>query len=94
MKKFEFEFEDLSSQNRMQFDYDEEVDEELKVVIENGMPVLYANKQGYIALAKTFVKMALGEYSDGFHIHLRQDFDGDEQEAMRCHLVGPDRPLP
>ncbi|NEZ61839.1 hypothetical protein D0962_03460 [Leptolyngbyaceae cyanobacterium CCMR0082] len=87
MKKFEFEFEDLSSQNRIQFDYDEEVDEELKVVIENGMPVLYANKQAYMALAKTFVKMALGEYSDGFHIHLRQDFDGDKQEAMRCHLV-------
>ncbi|MDV3347065.1 hypothetical protein QGP82_00020 [Leptothoe sp. LEGE 181152] len=86
MKKFEFEFEDLSSQNTIEFDYDEEIDEELKIVIENGMPVLYANKQAYIALAKTFIRMALGEYSNGFHVHLNQDLDADEQEIMRCHI--------
>ena len=87
MKKFEYEFEDFSSQNRIEFDFDEEIDEKLEVVIESGMPVMYANKEAYLTLAKSFLKMALCEYSSGFHLHLRQDFDGDQRETIRCHLI-------
>lgn len=85
--KFEFEFDDYSSENRIKFDFDQEIDEEMKIIIENKIPVLYANKQAYLALAKAFIKLAFGEYSNGFHFHLRQNFDADEQEAIRCHLI-------
>lgn len=86
-KKFEFEFEDLSSSNTIAFDYDDEVDEEMQVVIENNKPVLYANRQAYLSLAKIFIRMSLCEYKHGFHVHLNQDFDGDKEEIMRCHLT-------
>ena len=66
MEKFEFEFEDLSAKNEIQFDYDEETDEGLSVVVEGNISVLYANKQAYMTLAKIFLKLALGEYSNGF----------------------------
>ncbi|WP_017297103.1 hypothetical protein [Nodosilinea nodulosa] len=85
--KFEFEFEDYSPKNSIEFDFDEEMDEEMKIVIENKIPVLYANKQAYLTLAKAFIKLALGKYSSGFHFHLRQDFDADEKEVIRCHLI-------
>jgi hypothetical protein len=51
------------------------------------MPVLYANKQAYLSLAKAFIKLGLGEYSSGFHFHLKQNFDADEPEFIRCHVV-------
>ena len=84
--KFEFEFEDLSPRNGITFDYSDECEEEMRIVIENGVPVIYANKQAYMTLAKAFIKMACGNYSDGFHFHLHQNFDGDEEEAIRCHV--------
>jgi hypothetical protein len=30
-----------------------------------------------LALAKLLVKISMGEYKQGFHIHLRADFSGD-----------------
>jgi hypothetical protein len=86
-KKFEFEFDDASSSNRISFDFDDEIDEEMTIAIENNMPVLYANKQAYLVLAKTFIKLALGDYSNEFHFQLRQNFDADEPEVIRCHIV-------
>ena len=86
-KTFEFRFNDYSSPNGISFDFNDEMDEEMVVVVEHGVSVIYANKQAYLALAKAFIKMALGRYLNGFHFHLNQNFDGDEPEALRCHLV-------
>jgi hypothetical protein len=87
-KKFEFEFEDLSAKNAITFDYDDkdDLDEALEVVIENGMPVLYANRKALMALAKAFIKIAVCEYPVGFHVHLSKNFDADQKETLRCVL--------
>jgi hypothetical protein len=85
-KKFEFEFEDLSSRNTISFEYDGEVEEKMSVMCESGVSVIYVNRQALLFLAKTFIKLALGEYPTGFHIHLSQDLDADQPEALRIVL--------
>jgi hypothetical protein len=85
-KKFEYEFDDESSENAISFEYDDDIEEDMEVILEDGIPSIYANQQALISLAKTFIKMALSEYEDGFHIHLRKDFDADQPEAIRCFL--------
>ena len=85
-KKFEFEFEDKSSEGAISFDYGKEFDETISVKIEGGVPVIYANRSSLLLLAKTFIKMAIGNYSSGFHVHLNQDFDADKPEVIRVIL--------
>jgi hypothetical protein len=38
-------------------------------------------------MAKTFAKIGLCEYSNGFHIHLTKDLDADQPEVLRIVLV-------
>ena len=85
-RKFKFEFEDQSSENSISFEYDDAVEEKMTIVVENGVPVMYANRQAFLSLAKTFVKIALCDYSDAFHIHLRKDFDTEQPEILRIIL--------
>ena len=33
-----------------------------------------------LALAQLLVKLRMGEYEQGFHIHLRSDFSGDDTQ--------------
>jgi hypothetical protein len=54
-KKFEFEFNDLSPESMITFDYDEDIDGEMNVSIESGIPIVYANKQAFLTLAKAFI---------------------------------------
>ena len=87
-RKFEFEFEDYASTSGISFDFSEEMDEQLTLTIEGQVAVLCANRKAYLSLAKAFIKTALSNYYEsGFHFHLNQNFDGDEPEAIRCHLV-------
>ena len=58
----------------------------MAVVWEDGFPVTYANRQAFLSLAKTFVKIAFCDYSDGFHIHLAKDFDTEQPEILRVIL--------
>jgi hypothetical protein len=85
-KKFEFEFEDLSSKRTISFEYANEGEEKMSIMIENGIPVIYANREAFLLLAKTCAKIGLGEYSSGFHVHLRRDFDADQAESIRLVL--------
>lgn len=62
----------------------------MTVLVENGVPVMYANRQAFLVLAKIFAKIALCEYSDGFHIHLEKDFDADQPEILRVILNNND----
>ena len=71
MKSFNFEFEQ-ERPNHITFDYSPEADEELDTLVENGLPILYANRPALLSLARLFLKMALGEYKEGFHVHLRK----------------------
>lgn len=81
MKSFNFEFEE-ERPNHITFEYSPDGDEELDTLVENGVPILYANRPALLTLAKLFVKMALGEYKDGFHLHLRKDLNADEQDRL------------
>jgi len=38
---------------------------------------VYANRAGMLTLAKLLIQLSLGEYKNGFHIHLRADFTDD-----------------
>jgi hypothetical protein len=38
---------------------------------------VYANRAGMLTLAKLLIQLSLGEYKNGFHIHLRADFSDD-----------------
>jgi hypothetical protein len=92
MKSFKFEFEE-EKPNHITFDYSPEGDEELDSVVENGVPILSANRPALISLAKTFIKMAMGEYGDGFHVHLRKDLNADEPDRLivMLHSSGASR---
>ena len=54
--------------------------------MENDVLVMYASSQAFLSLAKAFVKIALCDYSDGFHIHLAKDFDIKQPEILRVIL--------
>ena len=83
---FNYEFEDESEYSKISFEYDEEIEEKLTVKIEGNIPVLYGNKQAFLLLAKTFSKLSLGNYKDGFHLHINTNFEADEAEAIRVVL--------
>ena len=73
-KSFTFDFEDRSPKS---IAYECEGTERLRTSVEAGVPFLFANRAGMLALAKLLVKLSMGEYKPGFHIHLRSDFSGD-----------------
>ena len=73
-KSFAFDFEDGSPKS---IAYECEGTERLRTRIEGGVPFVFANRAGMLALAKLLVKLSMGEYKQGFHIHLRSDFSGD-----------------
>jgi hypothetical protein len=54
--------------------------------VENGVPVIYANREAFLLLARSCAKFGLGGYSSEFHVHLTQDFDADKGEALRLVL--------
>lgn len=55
--------------------------------VEEGTPVLYLNQGACKLLAEIFAKLALGTYADGFHVHLRKNFDSDEIEMLRVVIA-------
>ena len=85
-QKFHYEFIDESKTSSITYEYSEKFDEELCVKIVDGVPVLYANKSALTLLAKTFLKLSMCDYKEGFHLHINCDFDADESEAIRVIL--------
>jgi hypothetical protein len=81
MKNYTFEFEE-ERPNHITFDYSPEGDEEIDTLVENGVPILYANRPALLTLAKLFIKMAIGSYEEGFHVHLRKDLNADEPDRL------------
>ena len=88
MPKFEYEFE-FEPNNVMSMDYSEEDDEYLDLIDIGGDQVMIVgNKSGLITLAKVCIKIALGDYDKGFHIHISKNFDADHPDIF---AVGVDR---
>ena len=78
-RSFKFEFEDRSPKSPII--YDTEGADRLRTSVEGGVPFVWANRAGMLALAKLLVQISMGEYKEGFHIHLRSDFSGDASQA-------------
>lgn len=91
-RRFEYTFDDESDRNRIAFDFADEDAERIRVSVESGEAVVYANHAGFMTLAKLCLKLAMGSYSPGFHIHLREDFSGDAAlpDQLRLGLMGED----
>jgi len=75
-----------NEKDRISFDYDDEARERFDVRVEVDQTYLFANREGMITLAKLLLKMAHGAYSDGFHVHLRKDFNADNSEVLTIGL--------
>ncbi len=86
-KSYLLEYEDESSESKISFEYDENIEEALKVKFENGVPVVYANKTGLKLLGDTLTKMHFSNYTEGFHIHMREDFEADGPEVLRIVIT-------
>jgi hypothetical protein len=79
---FECDFDDLGP-NRITYQMSGPPTETACTTVEDGTPVLYLNKGACKLLAEIFAKLALGSYSDGFHLHLRKNFAPEEVEMLR-----------
>jgi hypothetical protein len=77
-KSFAFDFEDKSPKSIV---YECEGAERLRTSVEAGAAFVFANRAGMLALAKILVKLGMGEYRQGFHVHLRSDFSDDAAQA-------------
>jgi len=80
-KQFTYTY-DEDGNNRISFEYSPEADEKLASSVVNGVPFIYLNRSGMITLARILIKMANGSYSEGFHVHLRKDFNADAPESL------------
>ena len=85
IRSFNYSFEDESDKNTLTFECSE--DEHFRVVIEDGVAVLYAAKAAFGTLARIFAKMATSDYQAGFHVHIGVDFEPDKPEILRL-IVG------
>lgn len=84
-KQFTYEFE-VEKENRITYEYSPEADEKLDSLVENGVPIVYLNRSAMLMLAKTLIKMALGSYTVGFHVHLSKDLNADLPDRLTVML--------
>ncbi len=77
-KTFSYQFEDHSPRS---ITYEVGEGGRLSTSVEDGVPFIYANREGMLTLAKLLIQVSLGEYKNGFHIHLRSDFSDDAGKA-------------
>ena len=81
-KSFEFSFDDESAKatgrrsDQITIEHSGRV-ETLKVRAADGSVSIYANKEALLTLGKVLLKMGLGDYRNGFHLHLGEDFGFD-----------------
>ena len=83
---FQCDFDDLGPET-IKYEVTGPPTETACTVIEDGTPVLYLNRGACKLLADIFAKLALGTYADGFHVHLRKNFDPDEIEMLRVVIT-------
>jgi hypothetical protein len=54
------------------------------------MVYVFGNREALLTLAKICIKLAIGPYKQGYHIHIPEDFDAD-QPAPLCLGVEPEK---
>jgi hypothetical protein len=86
-RHFEYVFDDESERNRISLEYSDAEDERLSVSLDGSEAVVWANRAAFLMLAKLCLKLALGCYKAGFHIHLRENFSGDADQPDRLRLA-------
>lgn len=89
-QRFEFVFED-EGMSKLTYETSTPVRERMEIAVENGTSVLYLNREGAEVLAKILVKLGLGSYERGFHLHVPKNFDHEQGEALRIVLLGDSR---
>ena len=88
MKRFEYEFESEAPVT-LTIDYALDYDEVLKVDKLGEEAFISGNREGLLTLARLLVKLALGDYPAGYHVHLNEDFDADKPKAL-CVAIQSD----
>jgi hypothetical protein len=85
-REFRFEFEDESKDHALTYEAAADDTDRLTTTVENGVPMLSANPSGLLVLARILIQMALGDYENGFHIHLQQGYDPDKPDCLTIVL--------
>ena len=73
--------------DRIAFAISDPPSEKMVVTTENGTTALYVNKSACRVLAEIFTRLAEGSHNEGFHVHLHEDFDDVQPEALRIVLA-------
>lgn len=89
--RFAYEFEQDAA-NEISLEYSPKGDDKIDTAIQDGTPLLYLNRPGMITLARILIKMATGDYKEGFHVHLRKNFDADLKDSLIVFLAPDDAP--
>lgn len=85
-QSFQHAMEVESRKKQVVFEYAERANERLRIESEKGIPYIVANRAGLLALAKLLITIGAAYRSEGFDLHLRQDFDGAQPEVLRIRL--------
>jgi hypothetical protein len=74
--KFNHEFDDLSADGMLFTETDLVPPAKVKLEVdEEGGFWLTANREGFIHLARIFAELGLGNYENGYHFHLDENFE-------------------
>jgi hypothetical protein len=57
-------------------------DELLGKIETNGTPFIFGNGAGLVKLGEILIRIGMSKYKPGFHLHVREDFDGDRGEIL------------
>ncbi|MFY9745090.1 MAG: hypothetical protein WA891_11875 [Acidobacteriaceae bacterium] len=91
-KRFVIEFEDGSAKATGKkhdgITYPCSGDERLYLIHVEGVPFISGNSQGLVTLGTVLIQIGTGDYKGGFHVHLREDFDGDKNGILIVGLDG------
>jgi hypothetical protein len=55
----------------------------------DGVSCISGNSAGLVKLGELLIQIGLSEYENGFHLHIREDFDADKSEILIVGLNNP-----
>ena len=84
--QFHFEFEDESNERVLTYEACAGGADRLVTTIDKGIPTLCGNPSGFLVLARILIQLAVGDYPNGYHIHLQQEYDPDKPDCLTIML--------
>jgi hypothetical protein len=85
-REFHFEFDDESRNQALTYEAAADGTDRLMTTVDNGVPTLLGNPSGFLVLARVLIQMALGDYKNGFHLHLQQGYDPEKPDCLTIML--------